>query len=152
MILRAIRRIFCLSRLSSRNSKMDSDAIKADAKKTMPPEQYAICFNQGTEPAFTGKYWNNKDSGEYSCAACGTRLFNSSTKFDSGTGWPSFWAAADANNIREERDMSHSMMRKEVKCRRCGCHLGHLFDDGPAPSGLRYCINSASLDFNPKKE
>lgn len=148
MIFRAIRRLFCLFRLSSR---MESETIKADAKKKMTPEQYDICFNRGTEPAFTGKYWNHKASGEYLCAACGVRLFNSSTKFDSGTGWPSFWAVADANSIREEKDRSHSMVRKEVKCRRCGSHLGHLFDDGPAPSGLRYCINSASLDFKPRE-
>jgi peptide-methionine (R)-S-oxide reductase len=103
----------------------------------------------GTEPAFSNEYWNNHDDGTYSCAGCGTVLFTSHTKYDSGSGWPSFWNAVDNSKIELIEDRSHGMVRVEAKCAVCGGHLGHLFDDGPNPTGKRYCINSLSLQFNP---
>ncbi len=117
-------------------------------KETLTPEQYHILREKGTERAFTGKYWNLKDDGTYLCAGCGAELFTSDTKFESGCGWPSFFEALDKNKIVETEDSSHGMHRTEVTCANCGGHLGHVFPDGPRPTGLRYCINSASLDFN----
>jgi peptide-methionine (R)-S-oxide reductase len=111
-------------------------------------EQYAVLRQQATEPPFTGKYVDMKDDGTYRCAGCGAVLFTSDTKFDSGTGWPSFYEPAVAENVEARADHSHGMKRTEVVCRRCGGHLGHVFDDGPRPTGLRYCINSCSLDFD----
>jgi peptide-methionine (R)-S-oxide reductase len=116
-------------------------------KKELTPEEYAILRDCGTEPAFTGKYYNHKEDGTYTCAGCGAPLFKSDTKYDSGSGWPSFYAAIDKEAIKELPDNSYGMRRIEIKCAKCDGHLGHVFPDGPAPTGLRYCVNSISLDF-----
>ena len=119
----------------------------ADWRKELTPEEYAVTRKRGTEPAFTGRYWNNHESGMYRCACCGTALFRSDEKFDSGTGWPSFWEPIAKENVRESSDSSFGMLRTAVACRLCDAHLGHVFDDGPRPTGLRYCMNSVSLRF-----
>lgn len=120
-------------------------------KKKLSEEQYDICFLKGTEPPGSGRYLHNKEAGIYECVACGLPLFSSETKFESGTGWPSFWDRVNKENITLEEDMSLGMRRMEIRCSRCGAHLGHVFDDGPEPSGKRYCINSLTLNFVPKK-
>ena len=116
-------------------------------KKKLTPEQHNICREKGTEPAFTGKYWNLKEKGDYHCVCCETKLFSSDTKFDSKTGWPSFFSPIEKNNIKEIEDLSEGMQRIEIICANCKSHLGHVFSDGPKPTGLRYWVNSASLDF-----
>jgi len=116
-------------------------------KKILTPQQYYVLREKGTEPAFSGKYYQNEKKGVYLCAACGQELFNSNTKFDSGTGWPSFWAPISEDKVVRKTDNSYAMQRTEVLCSRCGSHLGHVFDDGPAPTGERFCMNSVSLDF-----
>lgn len=118
-------------------------------RERLTPEQYAVLRGKGTEPAFTGAYWDAKDAGVYRCAACNTQLFTSETKYDSGSGWPSFWEPLTADAVRYERDVSYGMTRTEVLCGTCGGHLGHLFDDGPKPTGQRFCMNSVSLEFEP---
>lgn len=117
-------------------------------RSELTPEQYRVLRQQGTERAFTGAYHDNKEEGVYRCAGCGAELFSSEHKFDSGSGWPSFDRAMDEENVETERDTAHGMVRTEVHCRRCGGHLGHVFPDGPPSTGMRYCINSVSLDFD----
>ena len=123
--------------------------MKTDAewKRRLTPEQYRVLRTKGTERAFTGQYWNTRDRGSYACAGCGQTVFSSTSKFDSGCGWPSFWESADPGAVTYNDDDSYGMHRIEVTCSRCGGHLGHVFDDGPEPTGKRYCINSVSLTF-----
>jgi peptide-methionine (R)-S-oxide reductase len=121
----------------------------AEWRETLTPDQYEVLRRKGTEPAFTGKYYNSKEKGIYRCAGCGNPLFDSETKFDSGTGWPSYTQPIGEDAVETAEDRSHGMIRTEVLCAHCGGHLGHVFPDGPEPTGQRYCINSVSLDFDP---
>ena len=128
----------------------DISKTENEWRDELTPEQYHVLREAGTERAFTGKYWDCHDDGVYHCAACGAELFDSSTKFESGTGWPSFWEPKVAEAVETVEDRSHGMSRTEVRCRRCGSHLGHVFPDGPNPTGLRYCMNSAALSLDPR--
>ena len=127
------------------------DLPESEWRQRLSPEQYHVLREAGTERAFTGRYVNNKEAGEYLCAGCGQPLFESDTKFDSGSGWPSFTGPADNRAVVEHSDTSYGMRRVEVRCAKCDGHLGHVFEDGPGPEGLRYCFNSASLDFKGEK-
>ena len=131
---------------------MKEDAKRSDAewKQALSAEQYEVLRRKGTERAFTGRYYSSKEEGVYRCAGCGNSLFDSETKFDSGTGWPSYYQPVSPNAVQIEEDNSYGMIRLEVLCSRCGGHLGHVFPDGPQPTGQRYCINSVSLDFEPR--
>jgi peptide-methionine (R)-S-oxide reductase len=133
---------------------MSTEISKTDAewRQTLTPEQYNVLRKKGTERPFTGKYVHAKEDGTYGCAACGAELFTSKTKFESGTGWPSFYEPANAENVELRPDNSLFMRRTEVLCRRCGSHLGHVFDDGPRPTGQRFCINSLALDLKPDSQ
>jgi len=132
---------------------MEKKVVKTDEewKKELTADQYNVCRMKGTERPFTGEYYQTKTPGVYTCSCCGAELFDSNTKYDSGSGWPSFYQPTDQDKVQEDTDRSHGMTRTEVMCKNCGAHLGHVFTDGPKPTGLRYCINSVSLKLKPKE-
>jgi len=129
-----------------------TDDPNAPLRSRLTDEQFHVTQRKGTEPPFTGRYLHNKATGVYACVVCGTELFASDAKYDSGSGWPSFWLPLAGDRVATHRDATHGMVRTEITCAKCGAHLGHVFDDGPQPTGLRYCVNSASLDFHANDE
>jgi len=137
---------------NSQNMNEKIEKTNDDWKKELNAEEYNVLREQGTERAFTGEFWDHHEKGIYTCAACATPLFESETKFESGTGWPSYFKPVDDSCVAETRDVTYGMVRREVHCAKCGGHLGHVFEDGPKPTGLRYCVNSVSLNFVPKSE
>lgn len=150
MLLLIIAAFIAKAQTTNSEMKKNDETIKTEKQwqQELSPEEYRVLRNCGTEPAFTGKYYKHNKKGIYECAGCGTELFSSNTKYDSGSGWPSFYAPVEKNTIKEVEDNSFGMRRIEIKCANCDSHLGHVFPDGPNPTGLRYCVNSVSLDFS----